>query len=95
MVQLSGGTVATKRRNLNLEIIESNLSEAIEEPKKLRDRASNGELNEGNLQVGLRHAYHHLNFAWNIRHVPTTQYTHLTQAQFDRWGTYPSEIENL
>jgi hypothetical protein len=87
--------VATKRRNLNLEIIESNLSEPIEELKKLQGLAAEGELNEGNLQVGLRHAYHHLNFAWNIRHVSTTQYAHLTQAQFDRWGKYPSEIENL
>jgi hypothetical protein len=84
--------MATKRKSLNFEIIESNLSEAIEELEKLRDRASNGELEEGHLQVGLRHAYHHLNFAWNIKHVSTTQYTQLTQAQFDRWGKYPSEI---
>ena len=87
--------MAVKRRSLNLELIESNLSEAIEELKKLQDRASNGELKEENLQIGLRHAYHHLNFAWNIRHMSTMQYAHLTQAQFDRWGTYPSEIENL
>ena len=31
------------------------------------------------LQVGLLHAYHHLNFAWNIRNVPTEQYAKLTQ----------------
>ncbi|MBB5345428.1 hypothetical protein [Tunturibacter empetritectus] len=87
--------MATKRRSLNLEIIGSNLSEAIEELKKLHDRSFNGELNSDQLQVGLLHAYHHLNFAWNIRHVSTSQYAKLTQAQFKRWGKYPSEIEDL
>jgi hypothetical protein len=87
--------VGTEKRSLNLEIIVSNLTEAAEEFEKLRARASNGELNEANLQVELLHAYHHLNFAWNIRHVSTSQYTKLTQEQFNRWGKYPSEIENL
>ena len=63
--------MGTKKRSLNIEIIVSNLTEASEELEKLRARASNVELNEANLQVGLLHAYHHLNFAWNIRHVTT------------------------
>ena len=84
-----------KRKHLNLEIIGSNLDEAIEELKRLQDLASNGELNEADLQVGLCHAYQHLNFAWNIRHVPTPQYAKLTQAQYDRWRKYPSEIERF
>ena len=85
----------TKKRSLNLEIIVSNLAEAAEELEKLRARASNGELDEANLQVGLLHAYHHLNFAWNIRHISTSQYTKLTQEQFNHWSKYPLEIENL
>ena len=84
----------TKRKDLNLEIIGSNLSEAIEELHGLRDRASNGQLTEADLQVGLAHAYHHLNFAWHIRHVSTAQYAKLTKAQFDRWGRYPSDLDN-
>lgn len=84
--------VTADRRRLNLEIIESNLSEAIEELKTLRERASSGELNEADLQVRLCHAYHHLNFAWNVRHVPTSRYAKLTKSQFTRWGKYPSEI---
>ena len=82
-------------KRLNLEIIQSNLSEAIEELERLRDRASSGELNEADLQVRLCHAYHHLNFAWNIRHVPTSKYAKLTKSQFNRWGKYPSKIETL
>jgi hypothetical protein len=85
----------TRRKKLNLEIIKSNLSEAREELEKLERKAKNGELTEEELQIGLRHAYHHLNFSWNIRQISTSQYASLTQAQFDRWGRYPSEIETL
>jgi hypothetical protein len=87
--------VTAYRKRLNLEIIKSNLSEAIEGIERLRGRASSGELNEADLQVGLCHAYHHLNFAWNIRHVPTSKYAKLTKSQFNRWGKYPSKIETL
>jgi len=82
-----------KRKRLNRKIIESNIGEAAQELQRLRDLASKGKLNEAQLQVGLCHAYHHLNFAWNIRHVTTRQYRSLTQRQFERWGKYPSEIE--
>ena len=83
------------RKQLNFENISWNLSEAIEALETLRDRASSGELNEGDLQVRLCHAYHHLNFAWNIRHVPTSKCAKPTKSQFTRWGKYPSKIEML
>ena len=53
--------MGTKKRKLDIETIVRNLAEAAEELEKLRTRASNGELNEANLQIGLLHAYHHLN----------------------------------
>jgi hypothetical protein len=87
--------VPTKRKSLNLEIIASNLAEAIEELEGLRSQASDGTLSEGAFLVGLRHTYHHVNFAWNIRHVETRDYTRLTQKQFERWGKYPSRIDAL
>ena len=84
-----------KRKHLNLEIIGSNLAEAMEELERLRNLASTGKLREEELQIGLLHAYHHLNFAWNIRHVATRQYAKLSQRQFERWGRYPSKIEKV
>jgi hypothetical protein len=36
----------------------------------------------------LSHAYHHLNLAWNIRRISTSEYSRLTQEQFERWGRY-------
>jgi len=72
------------------------LAEATEELEieRLQNSASNGTLAEEELAVRA-FAYHHLNFAWNIRHVPTVQYANMTQRQFDRWGKYPSEIERF
>ncbi len=84
-----------KAKGLNFEIIASNLSEAAGELQRLRKHASASDLSVEALQVGLLHAYHHLNFAWNIRNVPTEQYAKLTQKQFKRWGKYPSRIERL
>jgi len=84
-----------KRRALNLMIIERNLDEAIEELTKLKKEAKKGTIHVARLQVGLRHAYHHVNFAWNARYASTEAYSHLTKAQFNRWGRYPKNIENL
>jgi hypothetical protein len=62
-----------RRRPLNTKIISSNIFEAYDELSHLLQRLQTGTLNEPELQVGLRHAYHHLNFAWNIRRVPTSR----------------------
>lgn len=85
----------THRKRLNRKIIASNLAEAGEEIQQLHGLAATGVLNEAELQVGLLHAYHHLNFAWNIRFVPTREYATLTERQFKRWGKYPAAIEKL
>jgi hypothetical protein len=85
--------VATNRKRLNRKLIATNLSEAIEELERIRGLALTGELKEEQLQVFLLHAYHHLNFAWNIRRIRSSEYAKLTAAQVKRWGKYPSEIE--
>jgi hypothetical protein len=82
-----------RRRRLNLKIIGSNIAEATEQLARLLQRISPGELDEGELQVGLQHAYHHLNFAWNVRREPTSAYVALTQEQFEQWGKYPPDID--
>jgi hypothetical protein len=76
-------------------IIEHNLDEAIEELTKLKKEATEGSIHVAGLQVGLLHAYHHVNFAWNARDASTEAYAHLTKAQFTRWGRYPKSIENI
>lgn len=85
----------SRKRPLNLDIVGSNLTEAPEEIQKLECRAAAGDLHEEELQVGLCHAHHHLNFAWNVRRVTTREYTNLTDQQFHEWGQYPADIEQL
>ena len=79
---------------LNWKIILYNIAEAREQLEQIEMRAKNGKKPaEGKLQVMLEHAYHHLNFAWNIRHVPTKRYSKLSDAEFNRWSKFPKEIE--
>jgi hypothetical protein len=80
---------------MTFEIVQSNLAEAREELTKLEAAAAAGTLKEVDFQIRLAHAYHHLNFAWNIRHVAASTYAKLTQEQFEEWGRYPAEIEQL
>jgi hypothetical protein len=63
--------------------------------QKLQRKAADGELVEEELQVGLQHAYHRVNFAWNVRRISTSEYSKLTQSQFESWGRYPTGIKEL
>ena len=75
---LTTGTM-TRRRPFNRVIVRGNIAEAIEQLQKLEQRAADGILTEVELQLGLSHAYHHLNLAWNIRRISTSEYSRLTQ----------------
>ncbi len=81
-------------RKLNWEIVLSNLAEAREqlEEIELRVKAGNPPA-EGEFQIMLEHAYHHLNFAWNVRRVTTERYSRLTEDEFNRWSKFPKELE--
>jgi hypothetical protein len=71
---------------MNLKIIRSNLSEAVEELQRLVKKGAKEKLSEGEFQVGLCHAYHHLSFAWDIRYRTTQQYASLTEKHFKGMG---------
>lgn len=78
---------------LNWGIILHNIAEAREQLEQIEGLAK-GEKKprEAELQVMLEHAYHHLNFAWNIRHVSTERYSKLSDDEFDEWGKFPQGI---
>ena len=84
-----------RKRPFNCRLVQSNISEAIEELQKLERRANDGTLKEDELYVGLQHAYHHLNFSWNIRRISTAEYKKLTNVKFNEWGAYPADIEQM
>jgi hypothetical protein len=47
---------------------------------------------EGALEVGLGHAYHHLNSAWHVRHIATSRYARCSDRDFNRWGRFPRDV---
>ena len=82
-------------KDINWDIVLSNIAEARHELESMESIIKKKTFSEGELQVGLQHAYHHLNFAWNVRHVSTRRYAHLSDAEFRKWGKYPREIDKL
>ena len=61
----------------------------LEEPLSVEDKAIlhvyDQPLEEGGLKVSLEHAYHHLNFAWNVRYKDTEN----ANKHFDRDEKFP------
>ncbi len=83
-----------KRRKLNWQTIASDIAEAREELEEIEQRIkSDRPPSEEEFQIRLKHAYFHLNFAWNARHQSTERYANLTDDDFHAWGKYPSDIE--
>jgi hypothetical protein len=83
------------RKRLNWRIISYNLAEAREQIEQIESRIKSGKKpSEVELQIMLEHAYHHLNFAWNIRHEKTESYRHLTDENFNRWSKFPKEMKS-
>lgn len=81
-------------QKLNWEIILSNLTEAREQLEKIELRVKANEAPaEGEFQVMLEHAYHHLNVAWHTRRISTKRYSRLTDEEFNQWSKFPRELE--
>lgn len=79
---------------LNWEIIISNLADAREQLQAIEKRIKDGDPpKEGEFQVQIEHALHHLAFAWNIRHISTKRYGKLSDKEFDEWSKFPPELE--
>ena len=82
-----------RQRPLNKKMIAGHIAEANEQLASLLHSIVIGNINEAKLQVGLQHAYHHLNVAWNVRRVPTSEHVGLTQEKFEEWRKYPNDID--
>jgi hypothetical protein len=83
-------------KKLNWKIILSNIKEAREELAELELQiASTKKPVEVELELSLRHAYHHLNTAWNVRRTETEKYKNLTESDFKKWGQFPTGFDDL
>ena len=59
----------------------------------LEKREKEQPFTEMTLFVSLDHAYHHLNWAWNIRRTPEERIWHFTQESARKWDKFPKTRE--
>lgn len=79
---------------LNWELVSYNLAEAREQLEQIEALIEvKKPPSEEAFQVMLEHAIHHLAFAWNIRKVSATKYSKMSDADFNKWSSFPVEIE--
>jgi len=80
---------------LNWQIVESNIAEAREQLQELEERIKAGKPpGEIELEIMLRHAYHHLNVAWNVRNKSTEKYASLSENDLKQWGRFPAGFDS-
>ena len=80
---------------LNRNVIQENMAEAIEELQRLLAKLAAGKLDESEYEVGMQHAFHHLNFAWNTRYWPMKRHKKLSKADFKKGSQYPRDLETF
>lgn len=75
-------------------IVLMNIQDAREQLEAIEKSLLDPDYEEGELQIDLAHAYHHLNYAWNIRNESDAALDRHSDEDFARWSKYPSgEIE--
>lgn len=88
--------IGEQMKRLNWKVIQSNIQEAREALEKLESQISSStKPNEVEFELSIRHAYHHLNTAWNARHAETEKYRNITDADFKTWGLFPEGFDDL
>ena len=81
---------------MDWKIILANIREAREQLEGLESQiASSNRPVETELELALRHTYHHVNMAWNVRHIETENYKKLTESDFKKWGKFPYGLDEL
>ena len=71
------------------EIVLANISEAREELEAVEKSLLDPDYGEIELKMDLEHAYHHLNYAWNIRNESEESLSAHSAVDFTRWSKFP------
>ena len=79
---------------MNYQIISANIFFARDELENIAEKLSSEDLTETEFRNMLQHVHYHLNLAWNTRHVSTNKYNERSEKDREKWGQYPSGIEN-
>jgi len=76
----------------NIELIADNIQEAKDELEDILSEINkNNDYSDVELKIALEHAYHHLNYAWNIRNVKTEKLLECSKEDFIEWSKYPKD----
>jgi hypothetical protein len=74
------------------ELIRLNIAEAREQLQEIEESLKKDEeYSEVELQHDLEHAYHHLNYAWNIRKLSDDEVSTITEQNFASLSRYPKD----
>lgn len=70
----------------------SHLREAAEELERTIKALKRAGYDEAELSVAMEHIYHHLNTAWNAKHLSASRVRGQTDRDFNSWGVYPKDL---
>ena len=78
---------------MNKRFIISNLKEAKEELEKtIQSIESEKDYGFGDFHVGMAHAFHHLNSAWNGRDISDTEWKEYSDETYARLERFPVDL---
>lgn len=66
-----------------------NIFEARLQLETIEELLLDPEYTEGKFRSAMEHAYHHVNFAWNIRNASDVAVRECSPKNFNRWSKYP------
>lgn len=79
---------------LQRELILSNLADARRQLAEIELSLQDPDYGEADFRTDMEHAYHHLNYAWNVRNVSDHALDEQSHEDFQRWSKFPvGEIE--
>lgn len=81
---------------MNKNVILFNLLEAKEElDRTIKELETDLEYGEPELSVAMMHLFHHVNTARNARNSPHEKWKNCSDDDFNRWGRYPTDLEEM
>jgi len=75
----------------NRELTRINIQEAREQLQEIEKSLLDNDYDEVELRIELEHAYHHLNYAWNIRNASDEELKKSTKEHFAKYSKYPKK----
>jgi len=71
------------------EIILENIAEARQQLEAIEKSMLDAQYEECELRLDLEHAYHHINYAWNIRNESDAALVRHSDEDFVKWSKFP------